>query len=130
MISDGNAYIVVVDDESIIANTTALILRSEGFDAVAFKHPLDAIEHCKANRIDLLISDVHMPGMSGIELAISIRERHPDADVQLISGMATTNDVTEEARDLGHNFPVLIKPLHPKELVAVVARIIERRAQR
>lgn len=78
--------VFVVDDEDVIASTLAMILRSQGgFEARAFAMPLDALEAAQLYAPDLLISDVVMPALSGIDLTIQVREHCPDCKVLLIS---------------------------------------------
>ena len=75
--------IFVVDDESVIALTLAMILSKKGFEAHAFTLPLEALERAHEIPPNLLISDVVMPLLSGIELAIRIRELCPSCKVLL-----------------------------------------------
>jgi DNA-binding NtrC family response regulator len=70
-----------------------------------------------------VISDVVMPGMSGVEMAVPIKERHPECEVLLFSGQAATVDMLEGIRTQGYNFEVLAKPIHPTELLARIASI-------
>src|ERR1700712_3331288 len=106
-------YIFVVDDEKTISDTLAAILRGNGFNAVAFTNPLSAIESAHWKAPDLLISDVMMPQLSGVDLAILIKRRYPRCKILLFSGQADTDDLLKQARDEGHKFNLLAKPLHP-----------------
>ncbi|MGB9257180.1 MAG: response regulator, partial [Candidatus Korobacteraceae bacterium] len=67
---------------------------------------------------DLVISDVIMPDMNGIEAAISIRGFLPSCKILLFSGQAATADLLENARAQGHEFEILAKPVHPSDLLA------------
>lgn len=116
-------HVFVVDDESLITESLALILRREGFQVSSFTNPLDAIEHMKTAPPDLLISDVMMPQLSGVELAIEVRRDHPDCEILLFSGQAFTKDWLEKARRDGHNFRILLKPIHPSELLREIEQI-------
>ena len=112
--------IFVVDDESVIAMTLATILGRSGFDAVAFTAPLEALEAARIHPPDLLISDVVMPKLSGINLAIGVQQASPGCKVLLFSGQAATADLLEEARRRGHDFELLSKPIHPSEFLQKV----------
>jgi DNA-binding response OmpR family regulator len=110
--------IFVVDDEIVIANTLSIILTQAGFHATAFSDPEKAIEEANAEAVDLLITDVMMPGMTGIELAIHFRKTKPNCKVLLFSGQAQTTDLLEDARQQGYDFDLLSKPVHPTDLLA------------
>jgi DNA-binding response OmpR family regulator len=79
---------------------------------------------------ELLISDVFLPGMSGIDLAIMVRRVFPDCKVLLFSGHASTNDLLPLAKSQGHDFSLLTKPIHPTELLARVSEAFSSRPQR
>ena len=78
----------------------------------------DAVSVLSTIGPDILISDVVMGDRSGVEVAIVARELYPECQVILISGNATTGDLLEEARQDGHDFTCLAKPIHPMELLA------------
>ena len=118
----GRVYIV--DDEHVIAHTLAAILKNSGFDATAFTSPLDALDAANSNAPDLLITDVMMPEMSGVDLGIHFRTRFPQCNVLLFSGLATTAALLDEARKQGHDFTLLAKPIHPKDLLAAIGSLI------
>jgi DNA-binding response OmpR family regulator len=110
--------VFVVDDEAVIAQTLAVILNQAGFQATAFDRPEKAIAARAELAPDLLISDVMMPGMTGVELAIHFREAQPDCKILLFSGQAATADLLREAREQGYDFDLLSKPVHPADLLA------------
>ena len=110
-------YVIVVDDEKIIAETLAMIFRGFGFSAASFTNPLEALESGITKAPDLMISDVMMPQLSGIELAIRMRQQCPKCRILLFSGQAATGDLLADARKQGHDFSLLAKPLHPKDLL-------------
>lgn len=112
--------VLIVDDERTIADTLAVILAKNGF------HPLVAYDGESALKIasvrppQLLISDVVMTGMNGIELAVALIRSVPDCKVLLFSGQAATMDLLAHASAEGHRFTTLSKPVHPTELLAHV----------
>jgi DNA-binding response OmpR family regulator len=110
--------VFVVDDERTIASTLATILKVNGYDAQYFTNPLDALQHARTAPPDLLITDVLMPEMSGVDLAVRFKEECPTCKVLLFSGQAQTIDLLEAARAQGHDFQLLTKPVHPTDLLA------------
>jgi DNA-binding NtrC family response regulator len=119
MMSHNKPVVYVVDDEKVIAETLAMILNQAGFFAVAFEDPRQALAAaCSPPPPNLLLSDVVMPEMSGIELAIQFHQSYPECRVLLFSGQAATSSLLEVARSKGHDFEVLAKPVHPADLLA------------
>lgn len=114
--------VLVVDDEHVIADTLAKILDLNGYDASAVYTGTAAVESARKLRPDLVISDVIMPDMNGIEAAISIRGFLPSCKILLFSGQAATADLLENARAHGHEFEILAKPVHPADLLAQLKR--------
>lgn len=118
--------IFVVDDERIIAEPLATILNRSGFRARSFVDPIDALSAARtATELDvpdMLISDVMMPRLSGIELAIQIKQLCPKCKVLLFSGQAGTTDLLQKARGEGHDFYLMSKPIHPSDLLFQVRR--------
>jgi len=107
--------VCVVDDDAMITRSLSLILGREGFDVVSFTNPLEAKDHMRVNPPDLLISDIMMPELSGVDLAIHTAESLPDCRILLVS--AAPEEVLRQARAEGHNFRLLQKPVHPKDLL-------------
>ena len=117
--------IFVVDDESVIASTLAAILNMNGFSARAFNGALEALAAASADIPDLLISDVAMPELSGIELAIRMKAQYPRCKILLFSGQAHTTDLLEYGRHRGYQFRLLPKPVSPEELLSEINKIGE-----
>ncbi len=110
--------VLVVDDEQVIADTLAKILEINGFEASAVYDGVSAVATARSIKPDLIISDVIMAEMNGIEAAIEIRGFLPDCKILLFSGQAATADLLETARAQGHDFEILAKPVHPSDLLA------------
>ena len=123
-------FIVVVDDEKRIADTLVLILESEGYAAKAAYEGSTALEICRWKVPDLVLTDVVMPEMNGIELAIAVRQQFRDCHILLFSGQADTAEILADAKCRGYNFELLAKPLHPKELVTRIRELIGPNAAR
>lgn len=109
--------ILVVDDERLLADTTAAILRRSGFHAKTAYDGFTALEMTAHFHPDYLLTDIMMPGMNGVELAIAVTKMFPAAKILLFSGQAGIADILEESRARGYEFPLLAKPVHPTKLV-------------
>lgn len=118
--------IFVVDDEFIIASTLATILQKSGFQATSYTEPLKALTAARTQPPDLVISDVMMPEISGIDLAIQLKKDCPACKILLFSGQAATANLLERARQEGHDFELLSKPIHPVEFLMKIKAITER----
>ena len=114
--------VLVVDDERVIADTLSIILNKNGFDASAVYSGNAAVARAQEIKPELVISDVIMDDMNGIEAAIRIRELLPRCKILLFSGQAATADLLEKARKEGHEFEILAKPVHPQDLLAKLKR--------
>src|ERR1700692_188202 len=105
--------VLVIDDEADIADSLTDILILHGYDAVAFHDGVSAIESARSHCPNLVISDVVMPKLNGVDTVTAIHEFCPEVRILLLSGQALTTDILERARALGHEFEVLPKPIHP-----------------
>jgi CheY-like chemotaxis protein len=110
--------VLVADDERVIADTLAIILNQSGFEATAVYSGEKAVEVAEALRPDMLISDVIMTDLNGIDAAIKIRAMLPSCKILLFSGQAATADLLDRAQGQGHQFEILAKPVHPQDLLA------------
>ena len=107
----------MVDDEVLVALSFAMVLCNEGFDASFFTEPLQAIQAARYYAPDLLISEISMPLLSGIELAMKVQRHCPNCKVLLLSGQPDITDLLTANRASGHTFEVLAKPIHPTALL-------------
>ena len=123
--SEYRPRVLVVDDESVIADTLAEILSRSGYAAEPAYDGASALETALLKPPELLITDVMLPGMSGIELAIQLRRIFPDCKALLFSGQAGTSDMLASAHRAGHHFTLLTKPVHPKDLLAWVSESLK-----
>ncbi len=112
--------VFVVDDHAIIAFTLADILRLNGFDAVWFTNSHEALTAAKSDCPDLVISEIGMSGLSGIELGIRLKELHLDCNILLINGYPGHFDLLDRAKEMGHHFQVLQRPIIPRQLIAEI----------
>jgi CheY-like chemotaxis protein len=110
--------VIVADDEEKIATTLAIILNQAGFEARAVFSGEQVIKLLDSFQPEMLITDVVMPGLTGIEVAITVRSRLPDCKILLFSGQAATAELLEQAKTHGHEFEIVAKPIHPSDLLA------------
>lgn len=118
-------HVLVVDDEHLITDTICAILQQNGFEATAAYSGAEALEAARERRPDIVLSDVLMPRMSGVELGIALREEFPDIRLFLFSGQAATSEMIHRAEVDGHRFELFPKPIHPDELIARLRRASE-----
>ena len=109
--------VLIADDERIIADTLAMILNHGGFEAQAVYSCVKALEMAPDFKPDLLISDVIMSELNGIEAAIRMKALLPDIRVFLLSGQTATAEMLEKENAANYGFEVLAKPLHPTDLI-------------
>jgi CheY-like chemotaxis protein len=120
--SDTRPLILVADDESLICRTVVEILRSEGYDAVAVMDGAAAVECASMTEPKILLVDVMMPGMNGIEAAKKISQAHPGVRVICFSGHAASSELLKEAQAQGHEFEFLSKPIRPEALIKAIRK--------
>lgn len=114
--------ILVVDDQHLIADTTTMVLNQAGFRAERAYSARSALDMALKLKPDYLLTDIVMPGMNGIDLAISVRNQLPATVIILISGQAGVTDALRKAKDDGYEFNLLAKPIHPEKLLEYLKR--------
>lgn len=120
--------ILVVDDNKMLADSLALVLRSNAYNVTVAYNGRHGYELARLRRPDLIISDVVMPEMDGVEMAIKIHQEFAETKILLVSGQASTLDLLKRARDKGYEFDALAKPVHPVELLAKVKELVVKGA--
>ena len=116
--------VLVVDDEPLICETVAAVLATSGLAVLKANNSKSALEIALRHLPDLLFSDVKMPGMNGIELAMAVATQLPSCRVLLFSGHATPKDLAE-AHACGFDFPLLSKPVHPVDMLRRVFECLD-----
>jgi DNA-binding response OmpR family regulator len=116
-------HILVVDDNKVIADTTSAILNQFGFCAITAYDGMTALRLAAETNPDIVLSDVIMPLLNGVELAISVRKILPETAILLFSSQAATEDILEDARQEGYFFEIVGKPIQPEELVYRLNRL-------
>jgi DNA-binding NtrC family response regulator len=120
--------VFVVDDEQLIAGSLAAILNMHGYSATSFTSPLEALAAAQSRAPDLLITDVAMPGLSGVDLAIQIKAVCPACKILLFSGHPSNHDLLKDARGQVNTFQLLQKPVHPSVMLSNVRALTMKRS--
>ena len=115
--------ILIVDDEKNIADTLAMVFKIKGHESMAVYSAETAVETIETFEPDIVLSDVMMGKMTGVDLAIYLSKARPDVKVLLFSGQAATADLLREASRKGHEFRLLAKPIHPQKLLDDIAAL-------
>jgi DNA-binding NtrC family response regulator len=116
--------ILVVDDEPAVRDLTVEILRRTGYEPQGVPTARQALDLLDEERFDLVVSDVMMPGMTGVELLYELRLRQPDLRVILMTGGSEEPERTTKAVELGAA-SLLYKPFSHAELKEAVATALE-----
>ncbi|HKT18215.1 MAG TPA: response regulator [Stellaceae bacterium] len=118
--------ILIIDDNDAVRSTMARILDLAGYETVTAGDGNEGLARMRAERPDLIITDIIMPEKEGIETIRSILAEQPDAKIVAVSGGGRhgTLDFLSAARKLGAA-EVLQKPFEPDELVTSVARCLD-----
>jgi DNA-binding response OmpR family regulator len=111
--------ILVIDDEPSIADALQLILEDKGYAVILAMTGRSGVEQTSAHRIDLTITDLQLPDMSGLDVLNAIRELNPRSPVIIITAHGSEEVNTEAARRGA--FAVLSKPFLPSEVLNKVA---------
>lgn len=112
--------VLVVDDEPLVADTLAAILSQAGFETRSAYNGKAALNAARDTQPGFMLTDVQMPGMDGIELAMTVADEFPTCEILLFSGHATNADLAG-ARRAGYDFSLMEKPIHPAHLVTYIA---------
>ena len=126
-LSEHHPRVLVVDDETAIADTLAKILSLSGYPAIAAYDGNGALDTALLRPPEMLITDVMLPGMNGVELAITIQRVFPECKILLFSGQAATTEMLTSANRAGHRFELLNKPIHPNDLLSHVSASLKTR---
>ena len=120
-----SARILIVDDEEIVIRSCLRILAGDEFQVEAVQDGREALRKIEENPYDVMILDIMMPNIDGLEVLRRVKETHPNVDVIMITGLSQI-DTAVQAMKLGA-FDYISKPFEPDELKLVVQRALERR---
>ena len=118
--------VLVVDDEETARTYCADVLSELGFEAQAAESAKQALEMLESGQFDIVLADVRMPGMSGLDLLKTIQETYPDIDVVMMTGYGTVASAVQAMRQGAYDY--LTKPLKVEDLQYVFQRLVEKQA--
>jgi DNA-binding response OmpR family regulator len=120
--------ILIVDDEPVARQSLGDILQLEGYAVTAVASGEAAVEYLRNYAVDLMIVDLKMPGMSGLDLVQVANQLAPDAQIILLTAYGSMESAVEALRQRVHDY--LLKPASPNQIIASVKKGLERRAAR
>lgn len=121
--------VLVVDDEPLITQTLSAILDAKGFAVMTALDATEALEICALIPPELLITDVSMPQKNGFDLAIEVKHAVPDCEIIFFSGHLGLAEMCSEMGELGKDCVMLVKPVHPADLLERVYEVMKRRGR-
>jgi DNA-binding response OmpR family regulator len=125
--SEDPKHILVVDDNEDIRSLLSLVLQKEGYHVFLAANGNEAIEIVKNNKLDLILLDVMMPGLSGLEVLSSIRankdKKISEIPVMMITAKSTVSDIDEAVENGATSY--IIKPFRNENLIQKVTAIFE-----
>ena len=124
--NNGAFRILVVDNDPAIATSLAEILQSSGFSALPFSNPFNALAATAAEYPDVLITAVQIADISGIELALQLKDLCLDCGVLIISGFSCFGNLIERACRLGFQISLHSRPANPNTFPGEVRRLVHR----
>jgi DNA-binding NtrC family response regulator len=124
----GRARVLVVDDETGILETLQILLRNEGFEPHLAEGGKAALEKIAAISPDIVLSDVRMPGVGGVEVLAAARAHDPNTPVILMTAQATLQTAMQAVNEGA--FYYIQKPFRNDELIAILKRAAEHRSLR
>jgi len=119
-----SAHILVVDDEGAIRYSISKTLQRVGYQVSAAASGEEALDMLTEQNFDVVLTDIRMPGLTGVELLAKIKEKAPDSIVILMTGYASLGTAVESLRLGAHDY--LIKPSSSQDIRQSVARGLER----
>jgi len=120
--------ILIVDDELIMRESLAGWLERDGHKVDKAAGGEEALEKCEKTRYDILLLDIKMEGMSGLEVLKKVKENDPDVSVVMITAYGSIPSAIEAMKSGAYEY--LLKPFDPDELMMLIEKIIEHQAER
>jgi len=118
--------VLIVDDEPVARQSLTDILKLEGYSVLALPNGQAAVEHVRIHPVDLMIVDMRMPGMSGLEVVQVVNQVSPETEVILLTAYGSTDTAIQALRLRIHDY--LLKPASPAQIVQSVKKGLARRS--
>ncbi len=117
-----NTKILIVDDELIIRESLAGWLQRDGYDVLTAESGEKALEILKIDRFDILLVDIKMDGMSGIDVLQVVKEHYPDIDVVMITAFGSIATAVDAMKKGAYDY--LLKPFDPDDLGVLIKKLV------
>src|SRR3954452_351680 len=116
--------VLVVEDDDCLRRVTQAQLQKCGHETAVCPDASEALAVLEKQAIDLVLTDLNLPGMSGLELLRRIRSEYPEISVVIVTGYGTVESAVAAIKAGAYDY--ITKPVHPDELRALVNRVMER----
>ena len=120
--------ILIVDDELVIRESLAGWLKRDGYEVGTAAGGEEALDLLKQKGFDILLLDIQLDGMSGMEVLSRVKEEYPDIDVVMITAFGSVQSAVQAMKS--HAFDYLLKPFDPDELGLMIKKLVQHRAQK
>ena len=121
------AKILIVDDELIVRESLGGWLERDGHTVDKAASGEEALEKCENTRYDILLLDIKMEGMSGLDVLKKVKENDPDVSVVMITAYGSIPSAIEAMKSGAHEY--LLKPFDPDELIVLIEKIRKHQAE-
>jgi CheY-like chemotaxis protein len=115
-------HILVVDDEEDVREGLGRLLEMEGYDVTTAENGLVALERAKEQRFDLVLTDLRMPGLGGVETLIGLKQLHPEMPVIMVTAYASAETVDRCKHEGAYGY--VMKPFDLKHLLRVIEEAV------
>jgi DNA-binding NtrC family response regulator len=116
--------VLIVDDDHLVRDALRFALEDAGYDVWAVAHGADALAVLESQAVDIVLSDIFMPGMNGFELLKQIRQRRPDVPVILVTGFGNIEMARQALKEGATDF--ITKPYNVSEIPILIERNLMR----